>query len=85
MDHPPIAKMTYTEEAASLVPNSAARWRAVQNILANNNQRSNEQKDYAKEYTHRLRPRKKTPQHKSTQNQLKVLKFEDNLMKQHKK
>ena len=84
MNHPPIAKMTYTEKAASLVPNSAARWRAIQNILANINQRSNEQKDYAKEYTNRLRPRKKTPQHKSTQNQLKVLKFEDNLMKQRK-
>jgi hypothetical protein len=32
--------MTYTEKAASLVPNSAARWRAIQNILANNNQRN---------------------------------------------
>ncbi len=60
MNHPPIAKMTYTEKAGSLVPNSAARWRAIQNILANINQRSNEQKDYAKEYTNRLRPRKKT-------------------------
>jgi hypothetical protein len=25
VNHPPIAKMTYTEKAASLVPNSAAR------------------------------------------------------------
>jgi hypothetical protein len=41
--------MTYTEKAASLVPNSAARWRAIQNILANINQRNNEQKDYAKD------------------------------------
>jgi hypothetical protein len=41
VNHPPIAKMTYTEKAASLVPNSAARWRAIQNIQANNNQRSN--------------------------------------------
>ncbi len=59
MNHPPIAKMTYTKKAASLGPNYAARWRAIQNILANINQRNNEQKDYAKEYTNRLRPRKK--------------------------
>ena len=26
MNHPPIAKKTYTEKAASLVPNFAARW-----------------------------------------------------------
>jgi len=26
VNHPPIAKMTYTEKAAKLVPNFAARW-----------------------------------------------------------
>ncbi len=61
MNHPPITKKTYTEKAASLVLNSAARWRAIQNILVNNNQRNNEEKEYAKEYTNRLRPRKNTP------------------------
>ena len=30
MNHPPIAKKTYAEKAASLVQNSAARWRAIQ-------------------------------------------------------
>ncbi len=29
MNHPPPAKMTYTEEAANLVPDSAVRWRAI--------------------------------------------------------
>ncbi len=76
--------MTYTEKAASLVSNSAARWRAIQNILANNNQRNNEEKEYAKEYTNRLRPRKKTPQHKSTKGRSKELQFNTNLTKQHK-
>ena len=61
VNHPPIAKMTYTEKAASLVPNSAARWRAIQNIQANNNQRSNKEKKYTKENTPRVRPRRKTP------------------------
>jgi hypothetical protein len=29
VNHPPTAKMTYTKKAASLVPDSAARWRAI--------------------------------------------------------
>ena len=32
MNHPPIAKMTYTEKAASRVPNFAARWCSKRNI-----------------------------------------------------
>ncbi len=84
VNHPPIAKKTYTEKAASLVPNSAARWRAIGNILANNNQRSNKEEKYTRENTTRVRPKKKKPQHKSTKIRSKVLEVNANLIKQHK-
>jgi len=29
MNHPPPAKMTYTQGAENLVPDSAARWRSI--------------------------------------------------------
>jgi phage-related tail protein len=73
VNHPPIAKKTYTEKAASLVQNSAARWRAIQKHLRNNNQRSNKEEKYTKENTTRLRQRKRT-QHKSTKQSVKCLK-----------
>jgi hypothetical protein len=63
VNHPPPAKMTYTEGAANLVPDSAARWRASESILANNIQRSNKERRYNEETTTRLRPRKNTPTH----------------------
>jgi hypothetical protein len=44
-------------------------------ILANNIQRSNKKEECTKEKTTRLRPRK-TPQHISTQNQLKNVKIQ---------
>ena len=56
-----IAKKTYTEKAASLVQNSAARWRAIQKHLRNNNQRSSKEEIYTKENTTRLRQRKRNP------------------------
>jgi hypothetical protein len=73
--------MKYTGEAAVLVPDFAARWRARRSILANNIQRSNKEKMHEKGKTTRLRPRK-TPQHISTQNQLKTLKLSTILIKQ---
>jgi hypothetical protein len=54
-----------------------------ESILANNIQRSNKEEECTKEKTTRLRPRK-TPQHISTQNQLKTLKFSTILIKQQK-
>jgi hypothetical protein len=68
--HPPIAKKTYTEKAASLVPNSAARWRAIQKHPSKHNQRSNKEERYTKENTTRLRSRKKTL-HKSMEESVK--------------
>ena len=73
MNHPPIAKKTYTEKAASLIQNSTARWRAIQTHLKNNNQRSNKEEKYTKENTTRLRQRKRT-QHKSAKQSVKSLK-----------
>ncbi len=86
-------KKTCHIQTARLVPNSAARWRAIQNNLANNIQRNNK-----KEIHHIIRysstsKKKKTPQHKSTlhrskkkkkKKKKKKLKFEDNLIVQHK-
>ncbi len=82
MNHPPPAKMTYTEKAASLVPKPPLDGAQYESILANNIQRSDKEKKHTKENTTRLRPRK-TPQHKSTKNQSEVPKFKDDLIKQH--
>ena len=54
----------------------------IQNILANNNQRSNK-KEIHQGIRYSSTSKKKTPQHKSTKNQSEVLKFEDDLIKQH--
>jgi hypothetical protein len=74
VNHLPIAKKTYTEKAASKFQISPLDGAQYESILANNIQRSNKKKRYTKENTTRLRPRK-TPQHKSTRNQPKTLKF----------
>jgi hypothetical protein len=63
VNHPPTAKKTYTEKAASKFQISPLDGTQYRSISANNIQRSNKEKKGTTENTTRLRPRKNTPTH----------------------
>jgi hypothetical protein len=74
VNHPPIAKKTYAEKAASLVQNSAARWRAIQKHLRNNNQRSSKRRNTPRK-TLLVYVKEKETQRKSTKQSVKYLRI----------
>jgi hypothetical protein len=63
VNHPPPAKMKYTEEAAVPVPDSAARWRARRGHLSKLYSVQQQRRRMHERKTTRLNPRKNTPTH----------------------
>jgi hypothetical protein len=55
--------MKYAEEAGALVPNSAARWRAREFILANYIQCSNKEEECRKKMNYSSTSQEHTPTH----------------------
>jgi hypothetical protein len=75
VNHPPPAEMKYTEEAGVLVPDSAARWRARGNILANYIQRSNKEEECRKRINYSSTSQEHTPTHIHAKSFKNVKKF----------